>query len=68
MNTPASLLLLDEPTNHLDLPSIEVLQEALAAFPGAVVFASHDRRLIQAVATAALDLGSPGGQKTGNPG
>ena len=57
MNTPASLLVLDEPTNHLDLPSIEVLQEALAAFPGAVLFASHDRRLIQAVATATLDLG-----------
>ena len=56
MNTPASLLVLDEPTNHLDLPSIEVLQEALHTFPGAVLFASHDRRLIEHVATDVIDL------------
>ena len=46
-----NLLFLDEPTNHLDLPSQEVLQEALLEFPGTVVFVSHDRELIDRVAT-----------------
>ncbi len=47
----ANLLMLDEPTNHLDIPSTEILQEALAVFEGAVMFVSHDRYLIQSVAT-----------------
>jgi len=54
MNTCADLLLLDEPTNHLDLPGIEVLQEALKSFAGALLFISHDRRLVNAVATTDL--------------
>jgi ATP-binding cassette subfamily F protein 3 len=47
----ANLLLLDEPTNHLDLPSQEVLQAALDTFPGTVLLVSHDRYLIDALAT-----------------
>jgi ATP-binding cassette subfamily F protein 3 len=46
-----SLLMLDEPTNHLDIPSTEALQQVLNNFSGAVVFVSHDRYLIESVAT-----------------
>ena len=47
----ASVLALDEPTNHLDIPSAEVIQNVLCDFDGAVLFVSHDRYLVQAVAT-----------------
>ena len=47
----ANLLLLDEPTNHLDLPSQEVLQAILAAYAGTVLLVSHDRYLIDGLAT-----------------
>jgi len=56
MNTKAGLLVLDEPTNHLDLPSMEVLEEALQAFPGGVLLISHDRRLVNNVATRVVEL------------
>lgn len=51
-----NLMLLDEPTNHLDLVTCEVLEEALGEFPGAVVLVSHDRRLLERVATGVLLL------------
>jgi ATP-binding cassette, subfamily F, member 3 len=47
----ANLLLLDEPTNHLDLPSQEILQTVLAGFQGTILLVSHDRYLIDALAT-----------------
>ena len=47
----ANLLLLDEPTNHLDLPSQEILQAALQEFPGTILLVSHDRYLVNALAT-----------------
>ena len=50
------LLLLDEPTNHLDVAVIEWLEEALAAFPRAVLFVTHDRRFLDRVATRIVEL------------
>jgi ATP-binding cassette, subfamily F, member 3 len=47
----ANFLLLDEPTNHLDLASQEILEEVLNNFPGTVLLVSHDRYLVQALAT-----------------
>ena len=47
----ANLLLLDEPTNHLDLPSQEILQRVLAEFNGTILLVSHDRFLVDGIAT-----------------
>jgi ATP-binding cassette subfamily F protein 3 len=47
----ANFLLLDEPTNHLDLPTQEVLQEALQTYTGTVLFVTHDRYLVEQLAT-----------------
>jgi ATP-binding cassette subfamily F protein 3 len=53
---PSNLLLMDEPTNHLDLFSKEVLLDALAGFPGTVVFVSHDRHFIDGLATRVVEV------------
>ena len=50
----ANFLVLDEPTNHLDVESREALEDALDAFDGTILFVSHDRALIEAVATHTL--------------
>jgi ATPase subunit of ABC transporter with duplicated ATPase domains len=47
-----NLLVLDEPTNHLDLPAIEQLESALATYPGTLLLVTHDRRMLDAVATS----------------
>jgi ATP-binding cassette subfamily F protein uup len=51
-----ALLLLDEPTNHLDIAAIEWLEEALVAFPGAILFITHDRRFLDRVAQRIVEL------------
>ena len=53
---PRQLLLLDEPTNHLDVPSKDELESALDNYPGAVIFASHDRFLLDRVATKVAEI------------
>jgi len=50
------VLLLDEPTNHLDVASIEWLEDFVASFPGAVVFVTHDRYFLDAVAEEIIEL------------
>jgi ATP-binding cassette subfamily F protein uup len=61
MLCPADLLLLDEPTNDLDIPTLEILEESLEEFPGAVVLVTHDRFLLERVATELLTLDGRGG-------
>jgi ATP-binding cassette subfamily F protein uup len=63
MKTPADVLLLDEPTNDLDIPTLEVLEESLGEFPGAVVVASHDRYLLNSLATHILGFDGEGSVK-----
>ncbi|WP_448335799.1 ABC-F family ATP-binding cassette domain-containing protein [Bellilinea sp.] len=52
----ANLLLLDEPTNHLDLPSQEALQSLLADYGGTILLVSHDRYLIDSLATQVWEV------------
>lgn len=61
MLQPADLLLLDEPTNDLDIPTLEVLEESLMDFPGALVLVTHDRYMLDRVSTIVLGLNGKGG-------
>lgn len=56
----ANLLLLDEPTNHLDLPTQEVLESVLSNFPGTILLVSHDRYLIDSLATQIWEVDPQG--------
>lgn len=56
MLQPADILILDEPTNDLDIPTLEVLEESLESFPGAVVLVTHDRYLLERVSTEVVGL------------
>jgi ATP-binding cassette subfamily F protein uup len=58
---PADLLLLDEPTNDLDIPTLEVLEESLLDFSGALVLVTHDRYLLDRVSTRIVALDGLGG-------
>jgi len=53
---PANTLLLDEPTNHLDPASVDVLTDALAEFPGTIVFISHDPTFLARIATRIVEI------------
>lgn len=57
-----NLLFLDEPTNHLDLAAREALETGLKNYPGTVVFVSHDRYFVNAVATRVLSLSPEGAE------
>jgi ATP-binding cassette subfamily F protein uup len=61
MVRPADLLLLDEPTNDLDIPALEVLEDSLEEFPGALVLVSHDRELMDRLCTEVVGLDGRGG-------
>jgi ATP-binding cassette subfamily F protein uup len=60
MLEPADLLLLDEPTNDLDIPTLDILEESLLEFPGALVLVTHDRYLLDRVSTTVLGLDGQG--------
>ena len=60
MLKPADLLFLDEPTNDLDIPSLEVLEQSLIEFPGALVLVTHDRYLLDRVSKQILALDGKG--------
>jgi len=61
MLQPADVLLLDEPTNDLDIPTLEILEESLLEFRGALVLVTHDRFLLDRVSTLVLGLDGLGG-------
>lgn len=56
MMQKSNLLIMDEPTNHLDLDSKEVLESALADYPGTILFVSHDRYFMNKVSTQVLEM------------
>jgi ABC transport system ATP-binding/permease protein len=56
MLQPADLLILDEPTNDLDIATLEVLEESLLEFPGALVLVTHDRYLLDRVSSGILAI------------
>ena len=61
MLQPADVLLLDEPTNDLDIPTLEVLEDSLLEFPGALVLVTHDRYMLDRVSSTVLGLGPGAG-------
>lgn len=60
MLQPANVLIMDDPTNHLDLESITSLNDALKAYPGSILFTSHDHEFIQTIADHIIEIGPKG--------
>ena len=63
MLEPADVLVLDEPTNDLDIPTLEILEESLEDFPGAVILVTHDRAMLGRLSTEILALDGRGGTR-----
>ncbi len=61
MLEPADLLLLDEPTNDLDIQTLEILEDSLLEYTGALVLVTHDRFMLDRVSTVVLGLDGKGG-------
>ena len=59
MLEPADILVLDEPTNDLDIPTLEVLEESVESFPGAVLLVTHDRTMLERLAKSVVVIGAP---------
>ncbi|MBQ7870716.1 MAG: ATP-binding cassette domain-containing protein, partial [Oscillospiraceae bacterium] len=60
MLSGANVILLDQPTNHLDMESIQAVNKGMMAFPGNVLFASHDHELLQSVANRIIEFRADG--------
>ena len=63
MLQPADVLLLDEPTNDLDIPTLEILEESLLEYSGALLLVTHDRYMLDRVSTVVLGLDGHGGSE-----
>ncbi len=63
MLQPADVLVLDEPTNDLDIASLDILEESLADFPGAIVLVTHDRFMLDRVCTEVVGFDGVGGAR-----
>jgi ATP-binding cassette subfamily F protein uup len=63
MLQPADVLVLDEPTNDLDIPTLEILEESLLEFKGALVLVTHDRYMLDRVSNTVLGLDGKGSSK-----
>ena len=59
MLEPADILVLDEPTNDLDISTLEVLEESVDSFPGAVLLVTHDRTMLKRLARTITVIGAP---------
>jgi ATP-binding cassette subfamily F protein uup len=64
MLQPADLLLLDEPTNDLDIPTLDILEENLLEYRGALVLVTHDRYMLDRISTIVLGLDGQGGAES----
>ena len=60
MLSHANFLILDEPTNHLDIQSKEILESAMNAYTGTILYVSHDRYFINKTATRILEISDHG--------